>query len=607
MNQDVLFCPAGICCLSCIFAGLYLWWQAYLKWPFISAMGQSVAAGAFLALLFVVPGTANAQDMSRDEAKTEAEDLAAGLEGQVKDGASQTVNATTVPSFVTDDPSETDYYANEHNLNTAGHTASLTNDAAEMVNNSMTSRPVISQTELDEWTSNGLSIEADAQSIVTEYGGTYGDCTTGVSSGTGDTTYSYSCDEGETLLQFNDTCSIPLNITFEEDYAYQCTIRWLSGDLSYSPDTTCNELFTNPTCSNWTYVSGSLCIGYNYWNCPYGGSDLVLETTCTDEVPTLTPVRTIKGDPVATWDRTACDLKDADPYCTFLSDTCVEPAATRVIDGVSITRDCWRTERSYECAALGASTNDCDPPAGCVLVNSECLSADEDTGECRTTEHTYECTVAGTPGGAVGYCDEDVYCIDGDCETVTRPQNTEFNQAVSALSVLGQLQNDVNDATLEIFPGETLKCSKAVAGLKNCCTDDGILLSLGFSCSPEEESLALRKADGQCHYVGTYCSKKTFFGICLTKRRSHCCFTNNLARITHEQGRPQIGFSWGNRKNPDCSGFTVAQFQALDLSMVDFSEFYDEVLESFTGPDTDAATAAIADRIINAYQCPPNC
>lgn len=437
MSQEILFCPGGLCCLSLILAGFTIWWHSHLKWPALSALGQSIASGALLALIFIVPSTAQAQDMTRDEAKAEAEELAAGLEAQIKSGASQTVDPNTVPSFVTDDPAETDYYSNEHQLNADGHAAGLINEAAGMVSSSISSRPIISQVELDEWTSNGLSIEADAQSIVVEYGGTYGDCTTDVTGGTGDTTFTYSCDEGDTLLEFADSCGIPLNVTFEEDYVYQCTIRWLSGDLSYEPDTTCNELFTNSTCSNWTYVSGGLCVGYDYWNCPHGGSDLVLETTCTNEVSTLTPVRTILGDPLDNWDRSACDLKDADPHCSFLGEVCVEPAATRIINGQSVTQDCWRYERSYQCAALGGSSSDCDPPVGCTLTNSECLSVDDDTGECRTTEHSYSCTVAGTPGGAVGYCDEDVYCIAGDCDTITRPQNTEFNQAVSALSVLG--------------------------------------------------------------------------------------------------------------------------------------------------------------------------
>lgn len=606
MSQDVLFCPEGLCCLSLIAVGFAIWWQSHLKWPFLSLMGQSMAAGAFVALIFVVPGAANAQDMTREEAKAEAEALAAGLEAQIKDGASQTVDATTVPSFVTDNPSETTYYSNEHNLDTVGHTASFSNEAAGMVNESITSRPIISQAELDEWTGNGLAIEADAQSIVVEYGGAYGDCETDISGGTSDTTFSYSCDEGETLLEYADTCSNHLNISFDNRYNHQCRAIWIQAEFRWEPDPHCTMISAEPTCVGPTQ-STPVCTfieDFGQFDC----TDQIWEWTCdTDMIAGLGAASIVQGPPVDDWQTAACDINDANPHCTLTSDICVEPAETRIISGVPVTRDCWRYERTYDCRALGGVTNDCNPPDGCVISASECLSFDDDTGACRTTEHTYECTVPGTPGGAVGYCDEDVYCIAGDCETITRPQNTEFGQAVSALSVLGQLQNDVNETTLEIFPGENLKCSKAVAGLKNCCTDDGILLSLGFSCSPEEKSLALRKAEGHCHYVGTYCSKKTFFGVCLTKRRSHCCFTNNLARIIHEQGRDQIGFAWGDRKNPDCAGFTVAQFQSLDLSQVDFSEFYDEVLASFTGPDTDAATAAITDRIINAYQCPPNC
>ncbi|MEM9375203.1 MAG: conjugal transfer protein TraN [Pseudomonadota bacterium] len=608
MTQETLFCSAGICCLIMILAGLTVWWHSHMKWPAISAMGQTMAGAAFMALILVVPGVANAQDeMSRDEAKSEAEDLAAGLESQIEGGTAQSVNGDTVPGFVTDDPSETVHYDNPAGLESAGLAASLTNESATFVTDSIGSRPIVTSTELAEWTGNGLAIEGDAQAIVTEYGGTYGDCTTTVSGGTAGTEYRYNCNEGETLLEFSDTCDIPLNITFEEDYVYRCTWNWIANGGTYAPNSDCEPLFSDATCGNWTYISGNLCLAYEPWDCPYGSTDLVLETTCTDPKPGLTPVRTIQGDPIDTWDRAACDVKEADPHCTFLSEVCVEPAGTRLIGGQSITRDCWRYERTYECAALGGVTDDCDVPPDCVLEASTCLSSDEDTGECRTYEHTYVCASAGSTGGAVGYCEDDVYCIDGDCETITRPQNTEFSQAVSALSILGELQNDVDQATLEIFPGEYAKCDKAVAGLQNCCSNDGFLISIGFGCSADDKALADRQAAGLCHYNGTYCSKKTLFGICLKKRKTFCCFNNKLARIIHEQGRPQVGRDWGSVKSPDCSGFTVALFQMLDLSVIDFSEFYNDVLDGFSGPDTDAATAAIITRITDSYACPPNC
>ena len=141
----------------------------------------------------------------------------------------------------------------------------------------------------------------------------------------------------------------------------------------------------------------------------------------------------------------------------------------------------------------------------------------------------------------------------------------------------------------------------------NCCSNDGLLTDIGFGCSSDDRALADSQKAGLCHYVGTYCSDRTLFGICLKKRKTFCCFSGKLARIIHEQGRPQVGWDWGEAKSPDCSGFTVTLFQALDLSLMDFSEFYAGVLDSFTPPNGDAAAAAIISNITSAYACPPNC
>jgi conjugal transfer mating pair stabilization protein TraN len=93
--------------------------------------------------------------------------------------------------------------------------------------------------------------------------------------------------------------------------------------------------------------------------------------------------------------------------------------------------------------------------------------------------------------------------------------------------------------------------------------------------------------------VGDYCSNKSLFGICLQRTMSYCCFQGSLARIINEAGRPQVGKVWGNPKGPDCSGFTVAQFQTLDLSHVDFSEFYNQALGGLNVPSSASATSNI--------------
>lgn len=47
-----------------------------------------------------------------------------------------------------------------------------------------------------------------------------------------------------------------------------------------------------------------------------------------------------------------------------------------------------------------------------------------------------------------------------------------------------------------------------------------------------------------------------------------------IGRIT---GCFQVGKSWGAAKNPDCSGFTLAQLENLRLDAIDFSEFFSSI------------------------------
>ena len=97
-----------------------------------------------------------------------------------------------------------------------------------------------------------------------------------------------------------------------------------------------------------------------------------------------------------------------------------------------------------------------------------------------------------------------------------------------------------------------------------------------LSCDPSEQAFSMKKGQNLCHYVGSFCSKK-FLGVCVTSKESYCCFPSVLGRILNEQGRPQIGKSWGAAEAPNCSGFTVAEFASLDFSKIDMSEFISTV------------------------------
>lgn len=104
-------------------------------------------------------------------------------------------------------------------------------------------------------------------------------------------------------------------------------------------------------------------------------------------------------------------------------------------------------------------------------------------------------------------------------------------------------------------------------------------------CSPtdEENNLGMLRGSNLCKDLGSYCAKKTAFGICKQRKRTFCCWNSTLAKLIGTQGRAQLGKGFGSAKKPDCSGFTMDEFRKLDLGKMDFSEFYQEVKTNTLG------------------------
>ena len=123
-----------------------------------------------------------------------------------------------------------------------------------------------------------------------------------------------------------------------------------------------------------------------------------------------------------------------------------------------------------------------------------------------------------------------------------------------------------------------------------------LILSEVMSCPDADKLTALRRAQGICHHVGTYCSSKSLGG-CTTERESYCCFNSKLARILNVAGKAQLGISFGTPQNPDCRGLTVAQLQNLDFSQIDLSEFIADIIAS-SMPSTEAK-ANVTSRLTN--------
>ncbi|MEF8731529.1 MAG: conjugal transfer protein TraN [Candidatus Accumulibacter meliphilus] len=111
------------------------------------------------------------------------------------------------------------------------------------------------------------------------------------------------------------------------------------------------------------------------------------------------------------------------------------------------------------------------------------------------------------------------------------------------------------------------------------------LLSDLLSCDQTEQLLAMHRDANLCVAVGSFCSARVpIIRTCIEQTQSYCCFNSRLARLINEQGRGQIGKTWGSGRHPDCSGFTPAEFERLDFSQIDLGEFIAEVTASVRVP-----------------------
>ena len=108
-----------------------------------------------------------------------------------------------------------------------------------------------------------------------------------------------------------------------------------------------------------------------------------------------------------------------------------------------------------------------------------------------------------------------------------------------------------------------------------------VIETLLKGCDQQDGETGMMKGSGMCHYVGEYCDASLPIIGCIQPAHSYCCFNSKLGRIIQEQGRPQLasfnGIGWGPVKKPICRGLTPEEFQALDFSKMDLSEYYADV------------------------------
>lgn len=202
-------------------------------------------------------------------------------------------------------------------------------------------------------------------------------------------------------------------------------------------------------------------------------------------------------------------------------------------------------------------------------------------------------------------CDDSGHCpIDAasgeqivtDCRVIN-----EFAEAATIMNVLESAGKDMVCSNGQVDPnsgqclgqihifngrGGTCKEPGVDTNFFQCCTTDpGSFLFVEAACGSGDRQTSEAMYAKLTHYVGSYCVDEWPLVGCVQTAQTHCVFQSKLGRIIQEQGRAQLkAFQdangnpyWGSPENPLCRGFTPEEFQSLDFSKMDLSEFFADI------------------------------
>lgn len=263
--------------------------------------------------------------------------------------------------------------------------------------------------------------------------------------------------------------------------------------------------------------------------------------------------------------------------CHEINRNCLDSGNKLFFNNYHVSRPCWKEQISYQCTSQPQDGCKSLKAERCQLENSNCLKRYGNL--CLLWQRNYSCFNEKQELHS-SLKNASMFCLGGDCHTPTIEQNTDISN-VGYLAMLNEMKKDMQSDPIYVFKGEANKCNKFMVSFLNCCSSMkgwGKDLGLG-KCKGEEKALALKKAKGLCHFVGTYCAEKDpIFKQCLRKKTVYCCFNSKLARIFQEQGKEQLGIGFGSPEFANCRGFTVEELQKIDFSKFNMEELFADLL-----------------------------
>jgi len=174
-----------------------------------------------------------------------------------------------------------------------------------------------------------------------------------------------------------------------------------------------------------------------------------------------------------------------------------------------------------------------------------------------------------------------------DCQKIN-----EFAEAATIMNVLEGANQDMTCANgnsgqclgqIHIFNGAGGSCKEPgvdTSFFQCCTTDPGSFLFVEAACGSGDRQTSEAMYAKRSHFVGTHCIDEWPLVGCVQNAQVHCVFQSKLGRIIQEQGRPQLStaiHSWGTADSPNCRGFTPEEFQSLDFSKMDLSEYFSDI------------------------------
>lgn len=587
---------------------------------------KRVALSLLLAVLAGATSGVVAQT-TIEEARKQGNDLGKAMRADASLGPTE-AKLSELPGYGGTDLPEKVYFDDPDRLAADGGMKAGTNDAFGTVTDKGRTRPSFSNAEILAATSRGTLIEKDPEAYLggQSIGGTEGTCTPLPPSVGGKGYYEATCNQGAKVSEAAESCRGNIVPTVVNTLRYE---YWGSDGVSMlAPQAYLNAQVAAGVCRA-TGVTMHACdaqieMGAGGTNvedyrrfCKKNIRKQAFTVSCASELPAAslgdhynfkasTPYYRTEGSRSVTIARNegTCPALAADTSCVpQAAEVCTEGPETRMIEGVPVTQSCWAWSRTFTCQRL-TPASDCSALDGnklCSFLRDECLDEPQ-FGACKVSQRVYSCPLPDdkAPTDKQYVCGGDVYCLNGNCETIEREASTEFKDALVALHSIGDAGKQFDPANLTVFSGERGTCTKKIFGASNCCSGKGVPLLTPWLCSSAEKQLDEKDDKGLCHKVGSYCSEK-ILGVCVTSKDAYCCFGSKLSRILQVQGRKQIGKAWGKPKDETCKGFTIEEFQRLDLSQMDFSEVYAEFMDAAKLPDEVSVLADIQTKIQGYY------